>query len=164
MKVSKALLAAVCLLSCCVPQGGEPEDECIPLGGIQAEGEGEGEPGPEDSLAACLDGFDNDGDGFTDCQDFSCSRIDDADIIAYCASIPAEDSLERCSNGLDDDRDGFVDCNAFSCSQSQDLTAFEYCRARFEGTDARCADGIDNDGDCFVDCDDFTCRASTVCD
>ena len=39
---------------------------------------------PEDTLAACTDGVDNDGNGFIDCNDFSCSRSEDQEILDAC--------------------------------------------------------------------------------
>jgi hypothetical protein len=116
--------------------------------------------GAETSLARCQDGVDNDGNGFTDCSDFSCSR-GTPDVVAYCESL-AENTLERCMNGLDDDGNGFIDCRDFSCtmaSRGATPEAIAYCMmATGEETSlAACMDGRDNDGNGFTDCADFSC-------
>ena len=36
---------------------------------------------PEDNDVTCSDGEDNDGNGFTDCDDFSCSRNPDVTLV-----------------------------------------------------------------------------------
>ena len=46
---------------------------CVPTGG-----------GTEVTLAECSDGLDNDCNGYTDCDDFSCSRSNSAEILEYC--------------------------------------------------------------------------------
>lgn len=51
----------------------------------------------------CDNGFDEDGDGQTDCNDTDC------DEDPFCAGI------EDCTNQLDDDNDGKVDCNDPDC-------------------------------------------------
>lgn len=53
----------------------------------------------EDDATAeiCSNGIDDDGDGFTDCEDFDCT-------------------CEICDNGIDDDGDGFVDGEDSDCS------------------------------------------------
>lgn len=48
----------------------------------------------ENTLAACMDGVDNDRNGFTDCVDFSCSRSTDSAILAYCATDGAVPGLD----------------------------------------------------------------------
>jgi hypothetical protein len=42
--------------------------------------------GPENNLALCSDGQDNDGDGMTDCSDSDCYNSPDPDIIKYCTA------------------------------------------------------------------------------
>ena len=58
----------------------------------------------EDTLIECSDGLDNDGDGFPDCNDFSCfpscsgdaCTPQQAQLKAFCESVlgPAEDDPE----------------------------------------------------------------------
>jgi Ca2+-binding EF-hand superfamily protein len=110
----------------------------------------------ENTLALCMDTIDNDGNGFTDCADFSCSRSMDMAIVDFCRSR-AEDTLARCMDEIDNDGNGFVDCEDFSCSRSMDPAIVMMCAERGEGTFARCKDGRDNDGNGFVDCADFSC-------
>jgi Ca2+-binding EF-hand superfamily protein len=115
--------------------------------------------GPENTLDRCRDEIDNDGNSYVDCNDFSCSRSTDPEIIAHCASI-AEHTLERCMNGIDDDANGFVDCNDFSCTRADrgaSPEAIEYCANADETTLEECTNGIDDEGDGFIDCADFSC-------
>jgi hypothetical protein len=116
--------------------------------------------GEETSLAACMDGRDNDGNGFTDCADFSCTMMDrgaSAEAIAYCADL-AENTLADCTDGLDNDNNGFTDCNDFSCSRADDEEVVRHCATFGERSFALCTDGIDNDDNGFPDCQDFSCR------
>ncbi len=120
----------------------------------------DGLAGPEVTLERCMDGADNDGNGFTDCADFSCSR-GAPDVVTYCNSL-AENTLERCMNSVDDDGNGFTDCRDFSCtmaSRGATPEAIAYCMMSTgaENTLAACMDGADNDGNGFIDCADFSC-------
>ena len=54
----------------------------------------------------CFDGIDNDGDGFTDCDDFDCDN--------------ACDESQNCFDGIDNDGDGFIDCDDFDCDGDPD--------------------------------------------
>ncbi len=87
----------------------------------------------------CNDGADNDGDGFFDCDDFSCQDPG----ITVC-----ESTAETCSDGIDQDGDGLIDCQERSCDE------FPNCENSYE----TCFDGIDNDGDGSVDCNDRGCN------
>jgi hypothetical protein len=84
----------------------------------------------------CDDGYDNDGDGLTDCDDPDC----------FGPGCP-----EICSDGYDNDIDGFVDCDDPDCFGAP---------ACLE----TCDDGIDNDGDGLVDCNDPDCFSAGYCD
>ncbi len=57
--------------------------------------------GSNDEL--CSNGVDDDGDGTTDCDDLSCTRI------SFCAGE------QECHNGMDDDLDGWTDCADNDC-------------------------------------------------
>jgi hypothetical protein len=141
----------------------------------------------ERTLEACQDDVDNDGNGFTDCEDFSCSRSDSVEVVMLCETI-LEITFEKCSDGIDNDDNGFTDCEDFSCAQADDPavriaceesigvecdvlpTPEERMACRAKGlpgsADAACSDGKDNDGDGFADCDDFDCSWNpqvTVC-
>ena len=78
---------------------------------------GTGMTGPEDSNAACADGFDNDGNGHTDCDDFSCQ---DDPAITVCG--PGENTDAKCSDNLDNDGDGHIDCEDFNCSKNPNVS------------------------------------------
>jgi len=100
-----------------------------------------GQRSPEND---CGDAFDNDGDGFVDCDDSDCFNM------ANC--VGNENTGMGCSDGLDNDGDGKTDCNdpdcftAASCTNSED-----------------CSDNTDNDGDGLVDCADPICYNSPMC-
>jgi len=118
----------------------------------------------ENTLDTCKNGVDDDNNGFTDCNDFSCSRSTNVEVVDYCLSV-GENTFDKCKNGIDDDNNGFVDCNDFSCSQSELPDVRAACQESING-DAACQDGLDNDLDGFIDCDDFDCSWDpniTVC-
>ena len=84
----------------------------------EAAAQGPGEP--EDNDAACSDGIDNDNNGYTDCDDFSCTR-NDAVTVCGGGGTPELTDLS-CSDGLDNDNDGFVDCADADCSWNPEIT------------------------------------------
>jgi len=105
---------------------------------------------PEASLEACSDRADNDGNGFGDCQDFSCQ------VSAFTNPDPMGDpipntvcelNVELCADGLDNDGNGFADCQDRTCDDAPN------CESTYE----TCFDGIDNDGDGSTDCNDRGC-------
>ena len=57
-------------------------------------------PSPEDSPAACSDGIDNDGDGFTDCEDTECECICTSGSFGCCDDFTAEVNEQHASPGL----------------------------------------------------------------
>ncbi|MCD6500040.1 MAG: hypothetical protein J7M25_17245 [Deltaproteobacteria bacterium] len=118
------------------------------------------------TTASCQDGLDNDGDGFTDCDDPDCwhseacqcndgedndddglTDCDDPDctMSGFCCQ-KAERAVSCCCDGIDNDGDGLTDCE-------QDPDCAGVC----------CDDGIDNDGDGRTDCDDPDCSTAAVC-
>jgi hypothetical protein len=78
---------------------------------------------------ACMDFWDDDGDGWFDIEDPDCR-----------GNFFNPSELTACSDGLDNDADGLIDLADADCS---DLTG--------EGERPQCADGLDNDGDGDVD-------------
>ena len=60
---------------------------------------------PPTAEVDCANSFDDDGDGFTDCDDLDCAAN------PACVMPPAED----CANGWDDDGDGDIDCDDSDC-------------------------------------------------
>jgi hypothetical protein len=84
-------------------------------------------PGPENTVDACRDGIDNDGNGLIDCADPECQ------IFAICVGYvpgttpPPEpgwkpETDRQCSDGLDNNEDGLIDCHEVSCQR------YRYCR------------------------------------
>jgi hypothetical protein len=86
--------------------------------------------GPENTLAACMDDCDNEGDGVADCDDSGCCahRTDcpantecgrpmnvDAGMPMACATVGPENTLAACMDGCDNDENSFADCNEFDC-------------------------------------------------
>lgn len=73
----------------------------------------------EDDDASCADARDNDGDGFTDCDDVGCAGSSD---VSVCDVGLAERTDALCSDGVDNDGDGTVDCADEDCSTSALVT------------------------------------------
>lgn len=94
--------------------------------------------GSENTIAACTNGCDDDGNGFFDCGDRGCCLVRTAGGMAcgagtFCAdtfnpgtvnlcagddvTMPAgrEATLAACSNDCDDDRNGYEDCSDRGC-------------------------------------------------
>ncbi len=109
---------------------------------------------PEESEAACKDGFDNDGDGNADCLDEYCIAQ-----FPNCAS--GESNLQACQDGFDNDGDGYFDCNDNSCREGDDEKSVEYCASFLETGLEKCSDGIDNDENGYPDCADYTCSLAS---
>ncbi len=84
------------------------------------------ETGSEDTLARCQDGADNDGNGYIDCNDFSCARSDDEPLAIYC-QLSHEKTLEQCSDDNDNDGDGKTDCDDVSCAASTEESIALHC-------------------------------------
>jgi hypothetical protein len=53
----------------------------------------------------CSNGIDDDGDGFTDCDDYECAWS------SFC-----QPAVEICNNGIDDDGDQMIDCQDYDCA------------------------------------------------
>ena len=81
----------------------------------------------EADFVKCSDGIDNDMNGYTDCQDFSCRTSDDPNVVAACQesiALPMQGITpdDQCSDGIDNDNDGFVDCQDWDCSWNPAVT------------------------------------------
>ncbi|MBW2733495.1 MAG: hypothetical protein JRH20_14000 [Deltaproteobacteria bacterium] len=114
----------------------------------------------ENTNALCSDGQDNNENGYTDCEDWSCSRSMN---VTICDSpITAEENTNAlCSDGEDNDRNGYLDCKDFGCSRNPYVTV-----CGIENTNTLCSDGEDNDHNGYIDCKDFGCSRNpmvTVC-
>lgn len=70
--------------------------------------------GPEGDSETCFDGFDNDGDGFTDCAELACTTL------YYMAS-------ENCGNGVDDNCNNKVDCADPGCGSDPQCVNEDGC-------------------------------------
>ncbi len=97
-----------------------------------------------DEIGRCVDGIDNDGDGFIDCVDSDCASD------AGCC-VPA---AEICSDMIDNDCDRLVDCADPNCR-----TAPSCCTPAMEV----CDNFSDDDCDGFVDCVDSDCAGRPPC-
>lgn len=147
--------------------------------------------GSEETLAACQDGVDNDGDGQADCSDSNCQYFD------VCTNRPPsppspppaqptqpvgspeteaaepENTLAACQDGRDNDGDGLSDCADgdcqyfTACAQSGQPapppSAPVQPRTTPENTLALCRDSLDNDADGQIDCFDQDCQQLAAC-
>jgi endonuclease YncB( thermonuclease family) len=93
--------------------------------------------GPEDSLAACSDSCDNEGDNFTDCNDSSCCLVRrDCGPSTYCGINVGqcvngtEASFARCGDACDNDGDNAMDCDDPECCAFVACAAGTYCAAQ----------------------------------
>jgi hypothetical protein len=149
--------------------------------------------GPEDSVAACSDGEDNDCSNFTDCEDFDCcgwrndcpSGTACGDGPQRCETEAPENTLAACMDGCDNDGDLgdpiFEDCEDRACCLIREAGGVScpsdsFCEERFdamgtvlcagddvtmeaggENTLARCSNSCDDNRDGFQDCEDRAC-------
>lgn len=139
----------------------------------------------EDTLAACSDGCDNDGNTYIDCNDFgccdvltacgpttACGRPQDGGTVMACADAgTTENTIAQCSDGCDNNGDNFADCNDFDCCGLVECGPTTGCGRRdggspvvacttpvvHENTVETCTDGCSNDGNTYVDCNDSSC-------
>ena len=87
----------------------------------------------------CIDGIDNDKDGFTDYPD-------DPDCGDKSWPSEASSGLPQCGDKIDNDRDGLADFpNDPDCDDALDTSESS------SGKNPQCSDGIDNDGDKAID-------------
>ena len=103
-KNSFVFAAMALILTSCGPAA---EESQTPWEGATYHTAGSFDSGPENSWGRCIDGVDNDGDGYTDCADFGCRWLSICDR--------REDSPGECGDGVDNDGDGYTDCADFGC-------------------------------------------------
>lgn len=96
----------------------------------------------EVSHAACMDGFDNDCDGWTDC----CDEPTCAFWTVGC-DVPWP---ERCDDGIENDLDGLIDCADIDCTCDIGCTGIVW-------SPEDCDNGVDDDLDGRIDADDYDC-------
>ena len=112
------------------------------------DGDGEEPPlGPE----CCTDLFDDDADGFTDCEDLECA--------ADPGCAPCRPGRELCWDGCDNDHDCRTDTEDPDCWPVADRCGTVHCPAGPE----ICGGGCDEDRDFAVDCADPDCAAASAC-
>ena len=75
----------------------------------------------ENTNATCQDGIDNDGNGFTDCDDFGCSRNPNVHVCNEAPAGDAENTNAACQDGIDNDGNGFTDCDDWGCSRNPNV-------------------------------------------
>lgn len=116
---------------------------------------------PEQGVDQCVDGKDNDADGYTDCDDSECAVLQ----ICQPPGTATENTAALCQDGVDNDGDGTVDCADTGCEP------LLFCHVLPDGgtppgleeTVASCTDMVDNDGDGTTDCADTGCKALLLC-
>jgi hypothetical protein len=93
--------------------------------------------GPENTVEACSDSCDNEGDRFADCNDFDC-----------CGLVTCGAGTSCFGRDAGTPRDG----GATACTVSGP-----------ENTVEACTDSCSNDGDSYADCNDFDCCGVVTC-
>ena len=117
-------------------------------------------PLAENTIMACSDGIDNDGNGLIDCDDPGCKTKGTPEAPGPGDTVcpDKENNIYVCADGKDNDGNGYVDCEDNSCKG----TAVCCIATGTEGdTIESCSDGIDNDCNGYVDCNDNSCSRST---
>jgi hypothetical protein len=165
---------------CCVLVTCGPTTECGMRDAGTPPARCDGGSGMEDTVEACMNGCDDDGDGFLDCRDFdcpaaACPRDGGTPPMACDGGAGMENTLAACSDGCSNDADRFVDCDDFDCcSVRTDCPSTSSCGRDAgpprdsgpstacetmgpENTVEACTNMCSDDGDRFVDCDDFDC-------
>ncbi len=101
----------------------------------------------------CFDGFDDDMNGKTDCEDPSC---DGRSCGAACVCSNLKKSEDLCSDAMDNEGDGLTDCLDPDCVGK---SCRDGCSCIADGgqTEVDCTDGVDNDLDGQKDCLDADC-------
>ena len=84
-----------------------PEDE----GSVETEAD----PITENDDETCADGIDNDLNGYTDCEDYQCSRNPSVHVCV------TESDNEACADGIDNDLNGYTDCEDYNCSRNSSV-------------------------------------------
>jgi len=101
----------------------------------------------------CFDGFDDDGNGKTDCEDPSC---DGRSCGAACICSGLKRSEDLCSDQMDNEMDGLTDCLDPDCVGKACALGCS-CVADGGQIEVDCTDGVDNDLDGKKDCLDTDC-------
>jgi hypothetical protein len=110
--------------------------------------------GSQGEETICDDGLDDDGDGYTDCDDWDC---DDDPICGGSGGGSGGDGEDICDDGVDNDDDGYTDCDDWDCDDDP------ICGGSGGDGEDICDDGVDNDDDGYTDCDDWDCDDDPIC-
>ena len=113
--------------------------------------------GPENTIAACTDGCDNDGNHYVDCNDRTCCSVSGISCpsTSYCGRHAVDGGATIVDAGAATDA-GTTDAGAMDASTGTDSGPM--CAAgSMENTLAACTDSCDNDGDHYIDCGDRDC-------
>ncbi|MBO4351711.1 MAG: hypothetical protein J6A01_12330 [Proteobacteria bacterium] len=108
----------------------------------------------ENTVFACGDGKDNDGNGYADCKDNNCKQT-----AACCVKTVDRESDDLCADGIDNDCNGYTDCTDNNCKKSPLCCT----PSGAENDQASCSDGIDNDCNGYADCNDNNCKKTEAC-
>ncbi|MEA3249688.1 MAG: hypothetical protein U9Q03_05035 [Patescibacteria group bacterium] len=133
----------------------------------------------EDPEVTCTDGFDNDGDGLTDCQDDSCDGLPGRLAPLANCQFENEWGAATCGDTFDNDGDGLIDCvDNVSANPVGNPARTCWKQVAYGCLDSEagfCADGVDNDEDSPFDsawdanpltgrdCSDYDCAGDPAC-
>jgi hypothetical protein len=123
----------------------------------------------QEEIARCRDQFDNDKNGYTDCDDPVCRNMD------LCKLKGLEQSWEACHDSIDNDGNGKTDCQEDKAKDGTLLCSrLKLCCLEAPGPDGKvatvapetspeaCSDGIDNDCNGYLDCGDKNCWSNAI--
>jgi hypothetical protein len=112
-------------------------------------------------LAACNDGWDNDGDGKIDMADSGCATVNDNDERGHdtaCTEPTDPSETSQCSDGIDNDSDGVADKDDPGCwKDPSNPNTYDPSLDNEAAATTQCQDTKDNDGDTLVDAKDPGC-------
>ena len=123
---------------------------------------------PSPPASECLNGEDDDGDGFVDDNDPNCHTDGDSNNNgSYNPDGSESGTLPMCWNGIDDDGDGLTDWAPAPGGDPGCSTPTDGSEGNdpvppplgIENTLTLCADFVDNDGDILVDLADTDCAS-----
>ena len=121
-----------------------------------------------ESAGQCIDGIDNDANGFIDGADPGCAMpgsMLEANGMASTNEVAiAPDRETLCADGIDNDVDGMIDAADPDCASVQVSTSssssLQSSFASSLSTSDDCSDGLDNDADGMIDKADAGCSCA----
>ena len=102
---------------------------------------------PENTVASCQDGADNDGDSHVDCTDQDCQ------IFAICVQMPSDETVDAPTDSAE----------AQATIETETASVTIYHTGPRPEHNRQCSDGIDNNGDGLIDCQEASCQRSFYC-